>query len=61
MSQGFNTIYIIIDHFSKQIHAIPTNTELTLEGIAKIYRDNIFKLYGIPQKVINDWGPLLQT
>ena len=26
MSQRFNTICVIIDHFSKQIHAIPTNT-----------------------------------
>ena len=37
MSQGFNTIYIIVDHFSKQIHAIPTNTKLTSEEMAKIY------------------------
>ena len=37
MSQGFNTIYIIINCFSKQIHAIPTNTELILERMAKIY------------------------
>ena len=37
ISQGFNAICIIIDCFSKQIHAISTNTELTSEEIAKIY------------------------
>ena len=37
MSQKFNTIYVIIDCFSKQIHVIPTNTELTSEEMAKIY------------------------
>ena len=37
ISQGFNTIYVIVDHFSKQIYAILTNTKLTLEEIAKIY------------------------
>ena len=56
MSQGFNVIYVIVDRFSKQIHAIPTNIELTLEGMAKIYQNNIFKLHGIPRKVISDQG-----
>ena len=37
MSQGFNAICVIIDRFSKQIYAIPTNTELTSERMAKIY------------------------
>ena len=37
ISQGFNAIYVIVDHFNKQIHIIPTNTELTLDRIAKIY------------------------
>ena len=54
MSQGFNAIYVIVDCFSKQIHTIPTNTELTSKGMAKIYQDNVFKLYDIPQKVISD-------
>ena len=54
MSQGFNTIYIIVDYFSKQIYAIPINTKLTLEKMAKIYWDNVFKLYSISQKVISD-------
>ena len=57
MSQGFNAICIIVDHFSKQIYAIPTNTELTSEGMAKIYQDNVFKLYSIPWKVISDQEP----
>ena len=57
MFQEFNAICVIVDHFSKQIHAIPTNTKLTLEGIAKIYQNNVFKLYSILWKVISDWGP----
>ena len=54
MSQGLNIIYIIVNYFNKQIYAIPTNTKLTLEGIAKIYWDNIFKLHSILQKVISN-------
>ena len=61
MSQEFNVIYIIIDHFSKQIHTIPTNTELTSERIAKIYQDNVFKLHSIPQKVISNQGPQFKS
>ena len=37
ISQEFNAIYIIVDCFSKQIYAIPTNTKLTSEKITKIY------------------------
>ena len=28
-----------------------------MEGIVKIYRDNIWKLHGIPRKVLSDRGP----
>ena len=34
-----------------------TLTNISLEGIAKIYRDNIWKLYGIPRKILSDKGP----
>ena len=30
---------------------------ISLEGIAKIYRDNIWKLYGIPRKILSNRGP----
>jgi len=29
---------------------------ISSEGIAKIYRDNIWKLYGIPRKILSDRG-----
>src|SRR3954470_12395167 len=35
-SQGFNTIFVVVDRFSKQIHAILINTSLTAEGYAWI-------------------------
>ena len=56
-SQGHNAICVIVDRFSKQVHAIPTTIEITSEGIARILRDHVFKLHGIPEKVISDRGP----
>ena len=29
---------------------------ISSEGIMKIYKDNIQKLYGIPRKILSDWG-----
>ena len=29
---------------------------ISLEGIVKIYRDDIWKLHGVPRKILSDWG-----
>ena len=34
-----------------------TTTNISSEGIAKIYRDKIWKLYGILRKILSDKGP----
>ena len=39
------------------IRLFSTTTEITSQGVAKIFRDEIFKLHGIPHKVISDRGP----
>ena len=46
-SQGKNAILVIIDRFSKQIHAIPTTVMLSAGETAKLLRDKIFHLQGI--------------
>jgi len=34
-----------------------TTMNISLEGIARIYRDDIWKLHGIPRKILSDRGP----
>ena len=46
-----------MDQFSKQIHALPTTTKVTAEGMAALYRDQVFRLHGLPKKIIHDRGP----
>jgi len=37
---------------------IPTSVGITLREVAELYKNNIWKLYGIPRKIILDRGPL---
>ena len=46
---GMDTIVVIVDRFTKMIRLKATTINISLEGIAKIYRDEIWKLHGIPR------------
>ena len=48
---------VIIDRFTKIIQLNATMTNISLERIAKIYRNNIWKLHGVPKKILSDRGP----
>jgi hypothetical protein len=41
-SQGYNAIMVVVDRLSKMIHVIPTTDQITSEGIARLYRDNVW-------------------
>jgi len=40
----------------KMIHLKATTMNISLEEIAKIYRDDIWKLHGIPRKILSNRG-----
>ena len=56
-SQGYNAIMVVVDRLSKYIHVMPTNDTATSEGIARLFRDNVWKNHGLPEQVISDRGP----
>jgi len=52
-----DAIVVIMDQFTKMIHLKATTTNISSEGIAKIYRDNIWNLYRIPRKILSNREP----
>jgi len=49
-----DVIVVIVDRFTKMIQLKATTTNILSEGIAKIYRDNIWKLHRVPKKILSD-------
>ena len=56
MSKGHDSILVICDRFSKMSHFVAIIEKTTAEGLAKLFRDNVWKLHGLPESVISDRG-----
>jgi len=57
VSKGHDLILVVCNRFSKMSHFVATTEKMTAEGLAKLFRDNIWKLYRLPESVISDRGP----
>ena len=49
-----DAIVVIVDQFTKMIQLKVTIMNISSKGIAKIYRDNIWKLHKVPRKILSD-------
>ena len=54
---GKDTILVVCDRLSKMIHFVATTEETSVEGLARLFRDNVWKLHGLPESVILDRWP----
>ena len=52
-----DAIVVIVDQFMKMIQLKTTTMIISLEEIAKIYRDNIWKSHGVSRKILSDRRP----
>ena len=57
LAQGYNSILVVVDRLTKMVHFIPTTEKTSVEGLAKLFRDNVWKLHGLPESIISDRGP----
>jgi hypothetical protein len=56
-SGGYDAVMVIVDSAGKRAHFCETTTTVTAAGAANLYLRHVWKLHGLPRKVISDRGP----
>jgi len=57
LSSGHNAVITVVDSVLKQVHFIPTHTTVTVEGAARLFLHQVWKLHGLLKYVVSDYGP----
>jgi transposase InsO family protein len=58
LSNGFDSILVMVDQgLSKEVILCPCIKMITSDGVARLLFDNLFKRFGLPNKIILDRGP----
>ena len=51
IAQGYDSILVVVDRLTKMVHFIPTTEKMSAEGLARLFRDNVWKLHGLPESI----------
>jgi len=54
LAQGYDAILVVCNRFSKMAHFIATTEKTSAEGLAKLFQDQVWRLYGLPESIISD-------
>ena len=57
LAQGYDSILVVVDRLTKMAYFIPTTEKTSAEGLARLFRDNVWKLHRLPKSIISDRGP----
>ena len=57
LAQGYDSILVVVDRLTKMVYFIPTTEKTLAERLARLFRNNVWKLYGLPESIISDRGP----
>ena len=52
-----DAILVVCDRLSKMTHFVTITEEMSAEGLARLFRDNVWKLHGLPESIVLDRGP----
>jgi len=57
LAQGYDLILVVVDRLRKMVHFISTTEKTLAEGLARLFKDNVWKLHGLSGSIISDRGP----
>jgi hypothetical protein len=60
-SENYNSILVVVDRMSKMAHFIGTRDTVNAEGLARLFRDNIWRLHGLPSSLVSDRGTVFTS
>jgi len=54
---GKDAIIVVCNRLSKMTYFVAVTEGTLVEGLARLFRDNVWKLYGLPESVVSDREP----
>jgi len=51
-----DVILVVCDRLSKITHLVATTEETSVEELVRLFRDNVWKLYGLPESIVSERG-----
>src|ERR1041385_7052940 len=60
-ARGHDSIWVILDMFTKVAHFIPVRTTYRADQLAELYMSRIVSLHGIPKKITSDRGSIFTS
>jgi len=52
-----DAILVIRDRLSKMMHFVATTEGMSAEGLVRLFRNNVWKLHGLPESIMSDRRP----
>ncbi|XXQ39875.1 reverse transcriptase [Plasmodiophora brassicae] len=57
VSEGYDSVLVVVDRLSKMAHFIPCKESLTAVELSDLFLQQVFRLHGLPDDIVSDRGP----
>jgi hypothetical protein len=55
-SKSFDSVFVVVDYFTKMAHFVPCNKTIIGKETAQLFLENVYKYHGLPDDIISDRG-----